>query len=760
MSNAHQGHDVHGERRSSASQRHELSVEDTDPLAHDRHGGHDAGQMEHEGHHMPAHVDGHDAEHRPSASHHGEHMGAEGGHGGHGAHGGGHGDHVALFRRLFWINLALAVPTVLLSGMFADLLGYALPDVPGLTWVAPALGTVIYLWGGRPFLTGAVAEFRARKPGMMLLIGMAITVAFVASWGATLGVLSHELDFWWELALLVVIMLLGHWLEMRSLAQTSSALDSLAALLPDEAEKVDGDSVVTVAPSSLALGDVVIVRPGGRVPADGQVVEGAADVDESMITGESRPVFRTVGDQVVAGTVSTDSALRVRVDAVGDSTVLAGIRRLVAQAQSSTTRAQLLADRAAGWLFWFALIAAVITVAIWSAVGTPDFAIIRAITVLVIACPHALGLAIPLVVSISTERAARGGVLVKDRAALERMRVVDTVLFDKTGTLTKGEPAVHDVATTGIGDDELLALAAAAEADSEHPLARAITAAAHHRGLTVPRAEDFQASTAVGVSVTVDGRWVAVGGPNLLAEQGLDPLPVTQPWSDRGQIVLHVVVDGRVAGALGLADEVRQESREAVDALHALGIRVVMITGDAEPVAKAVGTELGIDQVFAGVRPEDKSSTVASLQGEGRTVAMVGDGVNDAPALAQADVGVAIGAGTDVAIASAGVILASDDPRSVLSVIQLSREGYRKMKQNLWWAAGYNIAAVPLAAGVLAPVGFVLPMEIGAILMSLSTVVVAANAQLLRRLDLSPQASTAAAHGAQRVGPRTAVPAA
>ncbi len=738
MSNAHQGHDVHGERRSSASQRHELSVEDTDPLAHDRHGGHDAGQMEHEGHHMPAHVDGHDAEHRPSASHHGEHMGAEGGHGGHGAHGGGHGGHVALFRRLFWINLALAVPTVLLSGMFADLLGYALPDVPGPTWVAPALGTVIYLWGGRPFLTGAVAEFRARKPGMMLLIGMAITVAFVASWGATLGVLSHELDFWWELALLVVIMLLGHWLEMRSLAQTSSALDSLAALLPDEAEKVDGDSVVTVAPSSLALGDVVIVRPGGRVPADGQVVEGAADVDESMITGESRPVFRTVGDQVVAGTVSTDSALRVRVDAVGDSTVLAGIRRLVAQAQSSTTRAQLLADRAAGWLFWFALIAAVITVAIWSAVGTPDFAIIRAITVLVIACPHALGLAIPLVVSISTERAARGGVLVKDRAALERMRVVDTVLFDKTGTLTKGEPAVHDVATTGIGDDELLALAAAAEADSEHPLARAITAAAHHRGLTVPRAEDFQASTAVGVSVTVDGRWVAVGGPNLLAEQGLDPLPVTQPWSDRGQIVLHVVVDGRVAGALGLADEVRQESREAVDALHALGIRVVMITGDAEPVAKAVGTELGIDQVFAGVRPEDKSSTVASLQGEGRTVAMVGDGVNDAPALARADVGVAIGAGTDVAIESAGVVLAANDPRAVLSIIELSHASYRKMWQNLLWATGYNIIAVPLAAGVLAFAGIAISPAVAAVLMSVSTIVVALNAQLLRNLDLDP----------------------
>lgn len=684
-------------------------------------------------------------------THHDEAVPAHDRHGGHDSH--GHGDHVALFRRLFWITSALAVPTVLLSGMFADLLGYSLPEVPGLSWVAPALGTVIYLWGGRPFLTGALSEVRGRKPGMMLLIAMAITVAFIASWGATLGLLSHELDFWWELALLVVIMLLGHWLEMRSLAQTSSALDSLAALLPDEAEKVDGDTVVAVPPSTLVLGDVVIVRPGARVPADGEVVEGAADVDESMITGESRPVRRTVGDRVVAGTVSTDSALRVKVDAVGDSTVLAGIQRLVAEAQSSTTRAQLLADRAAGWLFWFAVAAAVITVTVWSVIGTPEFAIIRAITVLVIACPHALGLAIPLVVSISTERAARAGVLVKDRAALERMRVVDTVLFDKTGTLTKGEPALHDVATTGLAQDELLALAAAAEADSEHPLARAITTAAARRDLAVPRAEGFQASTAVGVAATVDGRRVAVGGPNLLAEHGLTPLPDTQPWSDRGQIVLHVLVDGQVAGALGLADEVRQESREAVDALHALGIRVVMITGDAEPVAKAVGAELGIDQVIAGVRPQDKSSKVASLQGAGRTVAMVGDGVNDAPALAQADVGIAIGAGTDVAIASAGVILASDDPRSVLSVIRLSRQGYRKMQQNLWWAAGYNIAAVPLAAGVLAPIGFILPMEVGAILMSLSTIVVAANAQLLRRLDLSPRGSTVAAHSGSRVEP-------
>jgi Cu2+-exporting ATPase len=686
---------------------------------HDRHGGHDVGQSAH-------------------------------GHGDHSGHG-GHGDHVGMFRRLFWINLLLAIPTVLLSGMFADLLGYSLPDIPGLGYVAPVLGTVIYLWGGRPFLTGAIAEIRSRKPGMMLLIGMAITVAFLASWGSTLGVLSHELDFWWELALLVVIMLLGHWLEMRSLAQTSSALDSLAALLPDEAEKVDGDQVVTVAPADLRLGDVVIVRPGGRIPADGTVVDGAADVDESMITGESRPVRREVGAHVVAGTVATDNALRVKVDAVGDDTALAGIQRLVTEAQSSTTRAQLLADKAAGWLFWFALAAAIITITVWSLIGSPDFAVIRAITVLVIACPHALGLAIPLVVSISTERAARAGVLIKDRAALERMRTVDAVLFDKTGTLTKGEPALHDIHTIGGDQDELLALAAAAEADSEHPLARAITATAKERGLHVPGATGFSASTAVGVSATVDGHTVAVGGPNLLTEHHLNPIPETSAWSDRGAIVLHVLIDGQVAGALGLEDEVRQESREAVDALHSIGVHVVMITGDAEPVAKSVAADLGIDQVFAGVRPENKSEKVLELQHQGRTVAMVGDGVNDAPALAQADVGIAIGAGTDVAIASAGVILASDDPRSVLSVIQLSRAGYRKMKQNLWWAAGYNIAAVPLAAGVLAPIGFVLPMEIGAILMSLSTIVVAANAQLLRRLDLNPDASVAAAHGATAV---------
>ncbi|HET8614789.1 MAG TPA: heavy metal translocating P-type ATPase [Actinomycetales bacterium] len=645
-----------------------------------------------------------------------------------------------MFRRLFWIMLVLAAPTVLLSQMVADLLGYRLPDVPGLGAVSPVLGTLMYLWGGRPFLEGAVSEVRDRRPGMMLLIGMAITVAFVASWGASLGVLSHSLDFWWELALLIVIMLLGHWLEMRSLAQTSSALESLAALLPDEAERLEDGDVVPVPPAELRLGDVVVVRPGGRVPADGEVVDGTAEVDESMITGESRTVRRGPGSSVVAGTVATDTALRVRVTAVGEDTALAGIRRLVAAAQSSSTRAQLLADRAAGWLFWFAVGAAAVTAVAWSLLGAPDSALVRVITVLVIACPHALGLAIPLVVSISTERAARAGVLVKDRAALERMRTIDAVLFDKTGTLTEGEPAVTHVTSRGDQDDEVLRLAAAAEGDSEHPLARAIVSAAQSRRLTVPAATGFRSSAAVGVTASVEGRSVSVGGPYLLHEHAADPLPQTQPWAEAGATVLHVLVDGEVVGALALQDAVRPESRDAVAALHRLGVDVVMITGDAEPVARAVASELGIDQVFAGVRPEHKSEKVVALQRQGRSVAMVGDGVNDAPALAQADVGIAIGAGTDVAIASAGVILASDDPRSVLSVIELSRAGYRKMQQNLWWAAGYNLFAVPLAAGVLAPVGFVLPMEVGALLMSLSTVVVALNAQLLRRLDLRPGA--------------------
>lgn len=694
------------------------------------------------------HEDGSETDVLDHPSEHAEHAGSEEhqNHSGHGEHHdhGDHGDHVGQFRRLFWIMAVFAIPVVGFSEMFADLVGYQLPDAAWVLWVSPLLGTVMYLWGGSPFLTGGISEVRARKPGMMLLISLAISVAFIASLGASLQLLDSELEFWWELALLVVIMLLGHWIEMRSLAQTTSALDSLAALLPDEAEKVDGDEVIIVSPAELAVGDVVIVRPGASVPSDGKIVEGSASMDESMVTGESKTVRRDVGEHVVAGTVATDSGLRVEVTAIGDDTALAGIQKLVTDAQASTSRAQRVADTAAAWLFWFALGAAAITAVVWSLLGMPDDAVVRTITVLVIACPHALGLAIPLVVSIATERAARGGVLVKDRLALESMRTVDAVLFDKTGTLTKGEPTVTGIEPIeGRTADSVVMLAAAAEGDSEHPLAKAIVGASQTRELDRPGATDFSSSPAVGVKATVNGVVVEVGGPYLLEQHALNELPIADEWRTEGAIILHVLADNTVIGALRLADEVRPESYDAVAGLHAAGSQVVMITGDAQSVADTVAAELGIDRVYAGVRPEDKAAKVAELQSEGHKVAMVGDGVNDAPALARADVGIAIGAGTDVAIGSAGVILASSDPRSVLSVIDLSRSSYRKMKQNLWWAAGYNLISVPLAAGVLAPVGFVLPMSVGAILMSASTVVVALNAQLLRRLDLSPAQSAA-----------------
>ncbi len=661
------------------------------------------------------------------------------GHAGHDAH----TDHVAQYRRLFVIMTVIAIPVVIASPMFGSLLGYQLPDQTWLTWVSPVLGTLMYVWGGRPFLTGAVDEIRSRTPGMMTLIALAITVAFVASWGASLHILHHELDFWWELALLIVIMLLGHWIEMRSIAQTTSALQSLAALLPDEAERVDsdhhGDEKITgVSPGELRTGDVVIVRPGAQVPADGDIVDGTAELDESMITGESTLVSRGVGDHVVAGTVSADTAIRVRVTAVGDDTTLAGIQRLVSQAQNSSSRAQRLADRAAALLFWYALAAAVITAIVWVAVGQPDSAVVRTITVLVIACPHALGLAIPLVVAIATERAAKMGVLVTDRVSLETLRRADVVLFDKTGTLTTGHPAVGDVAVVdGWTRNDVLALAAAAERDSEHPLATAIVDAATAADVNVPRADGFSSSAAVGVRANVDGRQVAVGGPHLLDEMSIEALPEASRMSAEGNTVLHVVVDGQPVAALALADEVRPESADAIVALHRRGVEAVMVTGDAESVARSVADELGIDRVHAGVRPEDKEKIVEAEQAGGHTVVMVGDGVNDAPALARADVGIAIGAGTDVAIGSAGLVLAGNDPRTVVSAMRLSEKTYRKMTQNLWWAAGYNLLAVPLAAGVLAPIGFVLPMAVGAVLMSVSTVVVALNAQLLRRADIS-----------------------
>lgn len=685
---------------------------------------------------MRADHEQHDEEH-PAG-----HGGGDREHGGHSGHG-GHGDHAAAFRSRFWLSLVLALPVVATSPMVAGWLGSTVPGA--LAWVPPLLGTAVYLYGGWPFLSGAVSELRSLRPGMMTLVAMAITVAFGAGLLASLGIADRRLDFWWELVLLVVIMLLGHWLEMRALGQASGALEALAELLPDTAERLGGDGAAEEVPiNALRSGDTVLVRPGGRVPADGTVAEGGAAMDESMITGESRTVRRGPGDAVVAGTVATDSSVRVRVEAVGEDTALAGIRRLVAQAQESRSRAQALADRAAALLFWFALASGVVTAAVWTALGSPSDAVIRTVTVLVIACPHALGLAIPLVIAISTAKSARAGILVKDRLALERMRRVDTVLFDKTGTLTKGAPVVSDTAAVpGRTEDGVLALAGAAEGDSEHPLAKAIVRAAAERG-PVPDAEDVRSETGRGVHARVEGAPVSVGGPAMLTGQGLEEPPAlaarTADWRAAGATVLHVIADGRVAGALALADEVRPESEQAVGDLHRRGVRVAMVTGDARNVADAVASRLGVDEVWAQVRPEDKDAVVRELQERGNTVAVVGDGVNDAPALARADVGLAIGAGTDVAIESAGVVLASDDPRGVLSVRTLSEAGYRKMVQNLVWAAGYNIVAVPLAAGVLAPVGFVLPPAVGAVLMSLSTIVVALNAQLLRRVPLTPGA--------------------
>jgi P-type Cu2+ transporter len=653
-------------------------------------------------------------------------------------HHGDHGDHSARFRDRFWLSLALTVPVVAYSGMVQDWLGFTPPQLPGSSWVAPVLGTVVFAYGGWPFLQGGLAEARARQPGMMLLISLAILVGFGASAAWALGL--FDLEFWWELALLIVVMLLGHWLEMRALGQASGALEALAALLPDQAERVAGDRVETVPVAELAVGDLVLVRPGGRVPADGVVVDGEAELDESMITGESRPVARGPGGRVVAGTVVTDTAVRVRVEAVGEQTALAGIRRLVAQAQASGSRAQALADRAAGLLFWFAAGAGLVTAVVWLALGEADQAVERTVTVLVIACPHALGLAIPLVIAISTGLAARNGILVKDRLALERMRTVDTVLFDKTGTLTRGRPQVTGGVSTDPDVDAMVRLAGAVEADSEHPLARAIVAAARERG-ELPRASGFRAMTGRGVQAEVDGATVAVGGPALLRQVGLaEPEMLAErleAMRRRGAAVLYVVRDDKVVGALSLEDAVRPESREAVAELHRLGRRVVMLTGDARQVAEAVAAELGVDEVLAEVLPEDKDQAVADLQRRGLKVAMVGDGVNDAPALARADVGVAIGAGTDVAIESAGIVLAANDPRGVLGIIRLSAASYRKMLQNLGWATGYNLLAVPVAAGALAWAGVTLAPAVGAVLMSLSTIVVALNAQLLRGLDLS-----------------------
>ncbi|SDD70115.1 heavy metal translocating P-type ATPase [Glycomyces harbinensis] len=723
---------------------------------HHAHGD-DEGHQGHQGHETDHAGHGGHGEHGGHTSHGGavaaEQPRAHGSHGAHEGHG-GHDKHAGhdpeAFRRKFWLSLVLTIPLVVTSPMIMDWFGYTL-DLPGMDLVGPVLGTFVFFYGGWPFLAGGVREVRDRAPGMMLLIATAITVAYIASLATSLG--FFDLEFWWELGALVSIMLLGHWQEMKAIGQARGALAALAALLPDEAERIAEDgSTETVPAAELGVGDVVLVRSGSRVPADGEVVDGEAEMDESMITGESRPVPRSAGERVVAGTVATDSAIRVRVDAVGDDTALAGIQRLVSAAQESRGRGQVLADRFAALLFYIAMAAGAITFAVWSLLGDTTSAVVRTVTVLVIACPHALGLAIPLVISITTAVSAKAGILVKDRLAIERMRTVDAVLFDKTGTLTKGEHTVAGVSgAAGADRDEVLHLAAAVESDSEHPLARAIVA---HRGREhgeSARASDFRSRTGKGVEATVDGERYAVGGPALLRELGTDAPNELQgdieTWSGRGATVLYLIAlddEAKVLGAIALEDEVRPEAKQAIADLRAQGVKTIaMITGDARSVAEAVAADLGFvegrDEVFAEVLPADKDQAVADLQARGLRVAMVGDGVNDAPALARADVGIAIGAGTDVAIESAGVVLASSDPRGVGGVRRLSKAGYRKMIENLGWAAGYNIVAIPLAAGVLAGVGITLSPAVGAVLMSASTIVVALNAQLLRRVRLTPE---------------------
>jgi Cu2+-exporting ATPase len=665
-------------------------------------------------------------------------------HAGHGAHA-GHDKHaghsVAMFRDRFWISLALTIPTLVWGHMLQNAIGYTAPSFPGSSWIPAIFGTVVFIYGGTPFLRGAVQELRDRLPGMMTLIALAIGVAFVFSAMVTLG--YPGMPLWEELATLVTIMLLGHWIEMRSISQAQGALRELAKLLPNTATRLVGDRTEEVALGALREGDLVLVRPGARVPADGVVRDGASAVNESMITGESQPVDKKIGDRTIAGTVNGSGSLRVEVTATGEHTALAGIMRLVEQAQGSRSRAQALADRAAFLLTFVALGAGIITLVAWLALrpGDAAFAVERLVTVLVIACPHALGLAIPLVIAISTTLGARNGLLVRDRRGLEAARKIDAVVFDKTGTLTRGEFGVVDIATGGgLSAEDALGLAAAVEADSEHTIAQGIVRSAQERGVHAPRAETFEAIPGKGVRATVDGRELYMGGPALVKALSLDvPAELrqaTERASQGGRASIYLAEEGRVMAAFTVADVIRPESRDAIRALHDQGIEVVMMTGDARPVAEAVAQELGIDTVFAEVLPEEKASRIEELKRQGKRVAMVGDGVNDAPALVTADVGIAIGAGTDVAVEAGDVVLVRSDPRDVPKIVALSRASYRKMVQNLWWGAGYNIVAIPLAAGVLAPLGFVLSPAVGAVLMSASTVIVAINAQLLRRARL------------------------
>jgi P-type Cu2+ transporter len=660
-------------------------------------------------------------------------------HGGHGGH--DHTGHEMMFRQRFWVSLVVSIPVLIFSPALQNWLNYTIPAFPGSAWITPILSVVIFIYGGLPFLNMANSELRQRQPGMMTLISLAITVAFVYSIATLFTNLGES--FFWELVTLIDVMLLGHWLEMRSVRQASGALDELAKLMPDEAERIGEDGgTEKVSVSQLQNGDKVLVRPGASIPADGEVYDGRSDVNESMITGESKLVKKEPGSRAIGGTVNEGSgSLRIEVTATGEETALSGIMRLVKEAQASKSKTQLLADRAAAFLFYAALGSAIVTAVIWIiATGFNVDVLKRVVTVLVIACPHALGLAVPLVVAITTSLSASNGILVRDRRALEAARNLDTIIFDKTGTLTKGEQGVVDMVTVDdVSEDTALALAAGLEGDSEHVIAQAIVAAARERKVEPKTVEAFEALKGRGVQGEVGGTAVYAGGPRLLEYLEIQPpqaiADFSQTAGEKGQAVIYLIRDKNVIAAFALADVIREESRQAIQTLHEMGVEVAMLTGDSQAVAKAVAEELNIDRYFAEVLPEDKDKKVSELQKQGQLVAMVGDGVNDAPALTRADIGIAIGSGTDVAVESAGLILVQSNPLDVVKIIKLSQASQRKMKQNIWWAAGYNIVAIPLAAGVLAPWGIFMPPAVGALIMSLSTIIVAINAQTLRRVS-------------------------
>ncbi len=668
---------------------------------------------------------------------HTAHHSAHGSHEGHDEH---KGHSPEMFRNRFWLSLVLTLLVLYFDLHIQMWLGYRALRFPGVGWVQPVLATTLFVYGGWPFLQGSVGELRARQPGMMALVALAITVAFSYSLAATFGVVAGA-PLYWELATLVLIMVLGHWLELASVQGASRALQNLAALVPNTAQRFANGKLETVPTAELEVGDLVLVRPGEQLPVDGTVREGSSSVDEALLTGESRPVTKTVGSDVVAGSVNGEGALTVRVSRTGGDTALSQIERLVLEAQGSRSRFQNLADRAAGWLFYLALGAGTLTLVVWLALGFGlQFALNRTVTVLVMACPHALGLAIPLVLVNATGLGARRGILVRNREAFERAKDLQIVAFDKTGTLTEGAFGVRRVMTNGVSEAEALALAAALEARSEHPLGRAITAEAEARALSLPAVQDFEVTAGQGVAGTVDGRRYRIGRPEWAEERGLtlpDRLERSLATAEhRGESVVVLQAETKVVAFIALADRVRPHAGEAVAHLKAAGIEPVMITGDAEAVARTVAAELGVTRYYARTLPRDKAGLVQKLKHEGRT-AFVGDGVNDAPALLNADLGVAIGAGTDVAIESADVVLMKSDPLDVARARTLSRASYRKMQQNLLWAVGYNAVALPLAAGVLYPWGVLLSPAVGAVFMSVSTIIVAVNAVLLRRTRLA-----------------------